>query len=116
MYTIQALWSAARHKLPVKSIICNNHSYKLLELNIQQYWGTQSIDTHDFPMCFDLSRPEIDFAAMAQSMGVESMRVSKPEEIPIAIEKMLSTEGPFLIDLVVSEATEENAIAMKCGQ
>ena len=34
MYTIQALWTAARHNIGAKFVICNNASYMLLKLNI----------------------------------------------------------------------------------
>ena len=36
MYTIQALWTAARHDIDAKFVICNNRSYRLLQLNITQ--------------------------------------------------------------------------------
>ena len=38
MYVLQALWSAVRHNLPVKFVICNNRSYRLLQANISQFW------------------------------------------------------------------------------
>src|SRR5205085_5821846 len=62
MYTIQALWTAAHHNIGAKFVICNNHSYKLLKLNIQQYWRERGIPEHDFPHSFDLAQPDIDFA------------------------------------------------------
>ncbi len=49
MYTIQALWTAARHKTDVKFVVCNNASYRLLQLNIDVYWQERSIPKHDFP-------------------------------------------------------------------
>ncbi len=78
MYTIQALWSAARHNVGAKFIICNNRSYRLLQLNISAYWKEQHVAPHDFPLSFDLSKPELNFAAMAQSMGVPGLRVETP--------------------------------------
>jgi hypothetical protein len=38
MYTIQALWSAAHHRIGAKFVICNNHGYRLLKFNLQDYW------------------------------------------------------------------------------
>ena len=54
MYTIQALWSAARHNLDVKIVICNNRSYRLLQLNVTQFWAERSMPKHDFPPEFRL--------------------------------------------------------------
>ena len=57
MYTIQALWTAARHDIDAKFVVCNNGVYRLLQLNIDQYWKEQGIAKHDFPLAFDLSQP-----------------------------------------------------------
>ena len=76
MYTIQALWSAARHNLPVKYIVCNNRSYRLLQANIHQYWIEQGITDRPFPLSFDLSKPDLQFAEMAKALGVAG-RVSR---------------------------------------
>ncbi|HCJ67175.1 MAG TPA: thiamine pyrophosphate-binding protein, partial [Elusimicrobia bacterium] len=101
MYTIQALWSAARYKTRAKFVVCNNSSYKLLQNNIDHYWKEQNIQSRKYPLSFDLSYPTIRFDLLAQSMGVSSVRVEKPEEIVPAIDKMLADDKPFLIDLVL---------------
>ncbi len=102
MYTIQALWTAAHHKIGAKFVICNNQSYMLLELNILQYWRERGIDEHAFPDSFLLGDPVIDFAALSRSMGVPATRVGTPQEVEPAIRAMLETEGPYLIDLVIT--------------
>jgi benzoylformate decarboxylase len=116
MYTIQALWTAARHNVAAKFIICNNRSYRLLQLNVSQFWKEQGIAAHDFPLSFDLSKPEIDFAAMSISMGVPAVRVTKPEEVGPAIDKALATPGPFLIDAVLEGNFHPEMIGVRCGQ
>jgi len=102
MYTIQALWSAAHHKIAAKFIICNNQSYLLLKENILQYWRERGIEEHEFPHSFNLTDPVIDFAALANALGVASARVERPDEIGQAIQQMMEHDGPFLIDLVVT--------------
>ncbi|MDZ7958774.1 MAG: thiamine pyrophosphate-binding protein [Aulosira sp. DedQUE10] len=116
MYTIQALWTAARHNIDAKFIICNNRSYKLLQLNIQAYWQEQSVPKHDFPISFDLSKPALRFDEMARSMGVEAVRVEKPEEIVPAIKQALAHDGPFLIDVVLEGNVRPDMIGIRCGQ
>ncbi|MFF4352794.1 thiamine pyrophosphate-binding protein [Streptomyces sp. NPDC001530] len=106
MYTIQALWTAARHGIGAKFVICNNSSYKLLELNIEEYWKTQDIAAHEQPEIFDLSTPAIDFVGLARSLGVPAVRVEKPDQAAAAVAEALSTEGPFLIDLVTGRGRE----------
>jgi thiamine pyrophosphate-dependent acetolactate synthase large subunit-like protein len=116
MYTIQALWSAARHNLPAKFVVCNNGSYRLLQLNIAQYWKERQIDQHEFPLSFDLSQPVLRFDQMANGMGVQATRVEKPWEIAPAIRSALAHPGPFLIDLVLEGDTHPELIGNTCGQ
>lgn len=105
MYTIQALWTAARYKIDAKFVICNNHSYKLLQLNIFNYWLEQDLPESEYPLSFNLSKPDIRFAEMAHSMGIEGVRVEKPDEIVPAIKQALAHNGPFLIDVVIEVDT-----------
>ncbi len=116
MYTIQALWSAAHHQIDAKFVICNNHSYKLLKLNIQQYWHELQLPEHEFPAAFDLSHPDIQFATLAQAMGVAAVRVERSEQIAPAIREALNHDGPFLIDLVITNEVPNHPVHIKCGQ
>lgn len=103
MYTIQALWTAAHHNIGAKFVICNNQSYMLLKLNILQYWREQiGVEARDFPESFDLKNPVVDFAKLSESMGVPALRVDHPDQVEGAIRQMLETDGPFLIDMVVT--------------
>jgi len=104
MYTIQALWTAAHHHIGAKFVICNNQSYMLLKLNVLQYWKDQiGVPEHEFPHSFDLKEPVIDFVTLAQSLGVPGVKVEKPEQVGPAIKQMLATDGPFLVDLVITD-------------
>ncbi len=116
MYTIQALWTAARHNIDAKFVICNNSSYRLLQLNIDAYWKERAIPRHDFPLSFDLSSPPIQFHELARSMNVQAVRVEKPAEIAPAIHQALAHRGPFLIDLVLEGDTHPERIGATCGQ
>ena len=106
MYTIQALWTAARYDVDAKFVICNNGSYELLKLNIEEYWKERDVPKHDFPVGFSLAEPEIHFADLARSLGVAAVRVERPDEIGPAVAQALEHEGPFLIDLVIANQVE----------
>ncbi|CAG4998494.1 Benzoylformate decarboxylase [Dyadobacter sp. CECT 9275] len=116
MYTIQALWSAVRHNAGAKFVVCNNGSYKLLQLNIDVYWTEREIAKHDHPLSFDLSYPAIRFDILAQSMGVDAVRVEKEEDIAPAIERMLADDKPFLIDLVLQGDHKADWVKTNCSQ
>jgi thiamine pyrophosphate-dependent acetolactate synthase large subunit-like protein len=116
MYTFQALWSASRHNVSAKFVVCNNASYRLLQLNIDQYWQERDIAKHDYPLSFDLSYPALRFDQMAQGMGVASIRVEKPEEIGPAIRQALDHAGPFLIDLSLEGDVHPDRVGYTCHQ
>jgi benzoylformate decarboxylase len=77
----------------------------LLKLNIMQYWQDQvGVPVRDFPHSFDLNHPVINFATLAQSMGVPGLCVDHPDMIESAVKEMLSHDGPFLIDMVIGNS------------
>jgi len=116
MYTIQALWSAARHELPIKYIVCNNRSYRLLQANISQYWSEQGVSGRDFPLSFDLSQPDLRFADMAKALGVAGRRVETAEDIAPAVEEMLAHTGPFVLDVILEGVVHPHLVGVHCGQ
>jgi benzoylformate decarboxylase len=112
MYTIQALWTAAHHDVDAVFVVCNNHSYELLKVNIEEYWRERQIPEHPFPASFTLTEPDIRFDELAQSLGVPATRVETPDQIKPAIEAALSHRGPYLIDLVIAnQVASPQAIA-----
>ncbi|MFO1154034.1 MAG: thiamine pyrophosphate-binding protein [Rhodospirillales bacterium] len=101
MYTLQALWTAAHHRIAAKFVVCNNRSYRLLKENLVQYWRDQNSNETRFPPSFDLGDPELDFISLARGMGVPGVRVATHEEIAPGIRAMLDHDGPFLLDLTL---------------
>ncbi|SRR6266508_4575547 len=101
MYTIQALWTAAHHEIGAKFVICNNRSYELLKLNLQQYWRERDLPERDFPASFDLAEPDLRFDELARAMGVAAARVETPDQVEGAIAEALAHPGPYLIDVVL---------------
>jgi benzoylformate decarboxylase len=101
MYTPQALWTAAHHRIGAKFVICNNRSYQLLKLNVQQYRRERDLPQREFPECFDIRDPDIRFDELARSLGVPALRVETRDEAGPAIADALAHDGPYLIDLVL---------------
>ncbi|MEU7278409.1 thiamine pyrophosphate-binding protein [Streptomyces sp. NPDC045431] len=107
MYTIQALWTAARYGIDATFVVCNNGRYRLLDLNLDVYRETRpgggpQARTAAPPQAFDLSRPAIGFTGLAESLGVPAVRVETPGQIGPAVDAALGGTGPFLIDLVTT--------------
>ncbi len=116
MYTIQCLWTAARHNVGAKFVVCQNRSYKLLQANISKFWAERGIEGREFPLPFDLSKPEICFNEIAHSFGVAGERVIRPDQVKDAIARMLAHDGPYLINLVLDGSIRPDHIGVHCGQ
>jgi acetolactate synthase-1/2/3 large subunit len=99
MYTLQALWTQAREGLDVTTVIFNNRSYAILNLELSRV-GAESPGPKALDM-LDLSRPDLDFAALAKGMGVPAARATTADELVTALERGMAEPGPFLVDAVL---------------
>lgn len=107
LFSIQALWTAARYHIPVVFLILNNRSYRILKMNLERYrnfFASRGQQTHQF---MDLQQPEIDFVALAQGFGVPAMRAGAPDQVAPAVEAALASGGPYLLDLLVDGSLPE---------
>ncbi|MDA1098142.1 MAG: thiamine pyrophosphate-binding protein [Proteobacteria bacterium] len=97
MYSIQALWSAAHHKLDIVFVILVNREYRILKHNLDTY--RQRFDANsnqDYPQ-MDLGAPALDFVTIARGMGVPGCTISQPDELAGAIASAFAAAGPSLI-------------------
>ena len=105
MYTVQALWTAARYNIPVTYAICNNRSYRILKLNMDIYLRRMLQDRErdseyvgmDFPNALPL-------ADIAQAMGVSSVKVEDPDALQRLAEEAIASGKPALLDISIDGA------------
>lgn len=102
MYTIQALWTMARERLDVTSIVFNNASYSVLNIELERVGADEAGPKAKAQL--DLSGPVLNFAQLGQGMGVSSVRVTSTEEFVRALEHALATPGPHLIEAMVPQS------------
>ena len=102
MYTFQALWTIARERLDVTTIVFNNRSYAILNVELQRV-GAKGIGEKARAQ-LDLREPDIDFVRLSEGLGVPAVRSSTAEEFSAALERALRTPGPHLIEAVVPSA------------
>ena len=102
MYTIQALWTMARERLNVTSIVFNNASYSVLNVELERVGAEESGPKAKAQL--DLHAPVLDFTRLAQGMGVHAVRAGTAEEFVKALEYALAQPGPHLIEAVVPES------------
>jgi benzoylformate decarboxylase len=95
MYSIQALWTAAHHKLPLSVVIANNGGYRIIKQRLLAFHG----DDHYVGM--DFADPAVDFSGLAKSLGLEAIRVSEPSELKAKFSDAFRRPGAKLIEVIV---------------
>lgn len=99
MYGIQGLWTAARRRIPVTFVICNNAQYGILKAGAQMMKLPEA--QRGKYVGLDLDQPEVDLVGIARSFGVKATRIAEPEELAEAVSSSLRGDEPQLIDVPI---------------
>jgi acetolactate synthase-1/2/3 large subunit len=99
LYTFQSLWTMAREQLNVTVLLLNNRSYAILNMELGRVGAEQS--GAKARGMLDLTRPDMDFVALAKGMGVPAVRAESAEELTANLERCIAEPGPNLIEVVV---------------
>lgn len=97
MYTVQGLWTQAREKLDVVTIVFANNAYRILQGEMTNV-GVLSYGRNARRM-LDLDQPKLDWCSLAKGLGVESGRATTLQQFDKLFEGALSRKGPFLIEV-----------------
>lgn len=99
MYTVQSLWTQARERLNVMTLIWSNRSYAILRGELTAVGaknpGRTAIDM------LSLDNPALDWVALAKGMGVEAVRADTLEALIDCFRAGLRRTTPFLIEVVM---------------
>ncbi len=95
MYSIQALWTAARRQLPLTVVVINNEGYGAMRA------FSQVMQVRNVP---GLDMPGLDFAKIAEGMGCMTLRVTKSSELAGALKRGLAHQGTSVIEVMVDSA------------
>ena len=98
MYTLQALWTQAREKLDVTTVIFANRSYVILNVELNRVGAERGPKARAM---LDLHNPVLDWVSLAQGMGVEASRAESAEEFAAQFSSAMAGRGPRLIEAVI---------------
>jgi acetolactate synthase I/II/III large subunit len=98
MYSLQSLWTMARERLDVVTIVCANRTYNILNIELARV-GAQNPGPKTLAM-LDLHDPVLDFVKMAQGLGVEASKAETTTEFAAQFADAMQTRGPRLIEAV----------------
>jgi acetolactate synthase-1/2/3 large subunit len=97
MYTLQALWTMARERLDVVTVILANRRYRVLGVEMERS-GTAGAQAGAM---IDIGRPALDWLKLAEGMGVAATRAATPAEFAGQFAAAMREPGPRLIEAVL---------------
>jgi len=100
MYTVQALWTMARENLDIVTVILNNGSYAILNIELQRV-GVTNPGPKALSL-LDLTKPAIDWVSISEGMGVPAVKAETVSAFRDALADALSGKGPRLIEAIIA--------------
>jgi benzoylformate decarboxylase len=87
-YSIQAIWTAAQHRLPMVFVVMRNGEYSILKsfAELEKTPGVPGLDL-----------PGLDIASIATGFGCTAINVDSTEKLAHAFTDALTTDGPTVI-------------------
>ena len=92
------LITVQQHDLPITTVVFNNSSLGMVRLEMMV----------DGMPAFQTDHPPVDYAAVAEAVGMRSIRVEDPREVRPALAEALAVDGPVLVDVI----TDPNALSV----
>lgn len=101
MYSVQALWTAAHHKLAIVFVILSNREYRILKHNVDVWRQNFEAGTQHPYQQMDLTGPDLDFVHLAAGMGVDGVRIDKADDIASVLATAVAANRPYLIEIAI---------------
>jgi len=99
MYTIQSLWTMAREKLDVLTIVFVNNAYRILKIELARTGAGNPGPSANGML--SLGSPEIDWVKLSEGLGVGAEAVSTCAQFNDALQRAVATRGPRLIACMI---------------
>jgi acetolactate synthase-1/2/3 large subunit len=104
MYAPGVLWTAAHHRIPLLSVMHNNRAYHQETMHIQRMANRHNRGVDRATIGTLLDDPPIDFAKLAQSLGVHAEGpITNPHDLGPALARavaIVKKGEPVLLDVV----------------
>jgi acetolactate synthase-1/2/3 large subunit len=104
MYAPGVLWTSAHHGIPLLTVMHNNRAYHQEVMHLQRMANRHQRGITTAEIGTTIKNPNIDYAAMARSMGVHGEGpITDPQDLGPALKRALdvvSRGEPALVDVV----------------
>ena len=99
MYTVQSLWTMAREKLDIVTLIFANRTYEILKGEFKNvgagHAGRKALDM------LEIGRPDLDWVALANAQGVAASRAKTLDELADQLRSAMRGRAPHLIEIAL---------------
>ena len=87
-YSVQAIWTAAQHRLPIVFVVMRNGEYSILKsfAVLEKTPGVPGLDL-----------PGLDIASLAVGFGCRAVNVDSTEKLALEFTAALEADGPTVI-------------------
>jgi acetolactate synthase-1/2/3 large subunit len=99
MYTVQSLWTMARERLNITTLVCNNGGYNIVRIELDRA-GVK----HPGPAAravTDFTDPAVDWVKMAGGLGVPGVTVTTVDDLAREFGRAVTESGPHLIEVLL---------------
>ena len=104
MYAPGVLWTSAHHSIPLLTVMHNNRAYHQEVMHLQRMANRHQRGITTAEVGTTIKNPNIDYAAMARSMGVHGEGpITDPQDLGPALKRALDAVArgePALVDVV----------------
>ena len=104
MYAPGVLWTAAHHRIPLLSVMNNNRAYHMELMHVQKMCNARNRGVDRGQIGSQITDPNIDYAKLAQSMGVYAEGpIENPADLGPALKRAIAVVKrgePALVDVV----------------
>jgi acetolactate synthase-1/2/3 large subunit len=104
MYAPGVLWTAAHHRIPLLSVMNNNRAYHMELMHVQKMCNARNRGVDRGQIGSQITDPNIDYARLAQSMGVYAEGpIENPADLGPALKRAIAVVKrgePALVDVV----------------
>jgi len=99
MYTLQALWTMAREKLNILTVIFANRRYRILDIEMRRT-GVAGFGPAGRKL-IDIGEPNLDWVSLANGMGVGATRATTAGEFAAQFREAVRANNPWLIEAII---------------
>jgi benzoylformate decarboxylase len=99
-YSVQALWTLARYRIPAKLVVVNNGGYSILKSYAKA--NHPALARAEF-----LEVPGVDVPGLARAFGLPASTVGSPSGLDGALTELERAEGPALLNIEVDRSVPD---------